>query len=272
MSRKRLDKALVERDVTRSRSQAKELIEDGQVMVNDFPVKKPASEIGPNDTISLVNPDRADWVGRGGRKIQPLLEEGWLEVQDRIFVDVGSSTGGFTQALLRNGARKVYAVDAGEGQLAFELRQDDRVSVHENYNFRYADPNDFQPSPDGFVMDVSFIATRKLVPALNEVLEEDSDGLFLLKPQFEAGSGENVDGVVRDPEVVRRVLDEVMTDWADLGWGAQFLEPAPLQGSSGNQEYFVKVVRGAARTVGSQDVEAAVDAGGNGAQTGGSEP
>lgn len=241
-------------------------------MVNDFPVKKPASQVGPDDTISLVDPERADWVGRGGRKLEPLLDEGRLEVDDRIFVDVGSSTGGFTQALLRHGASKVYAVDAGEGQLAFELRQDDRVSVHENYNFRYADPEDFEPSPDGFVMDVSFIATRKLLPALNEVIAEDADGLVLLKPQFEAGSDENVDGVVRDPDVVRRVLGEVIEDWEERGWGARSIVPAPLQGSSGNQEYFVRVRRGADRRTTERDVETVVDDGGTEPDSGPGEP
>jgi 23S rRNA (cytidine1920-2'-O)/16S rRNA (cytidine1409-2'-O)-methyltransferase len=255
VKRQRLDKALVERGIARSRSQAKDLVEAGEVLVDGFPVKKPASEISDEDSISLVNPDRAEWVGRGGRKIEPILEAGWLSVQDRVFLDVGSSTGGFTQALLRAGVRHVHAVDAGEGQLAFELRQDDRVSVHEQYNFRYADPEDFEPEPAAFVMDVSFISTCKLIPALNEVLPADADGVFLLKPQFEAEADENVDGIVRDPSVLRRVLDDVMTRWNEEGWGATKLAPSPLKGTTGNQEYFVRVERGQPRDVSRDDIQ-----------------
>jgi 23S rRNA (cytidine1920-2'-O)/16S rRNA (cytidine1409-2'-O)-methyltransferase len=239
----RLDKSLVDRDIARSRSQAKELIENGDVLVNGFPVSKPASLVDPNDTLSLLNPEKADWVGRGGRKLYPYLEDGLLSVEGLVCLDVGSSTGGFTQALLKSGAEMVHAVDAGEGQLAYELRCDDRVVVHEQYNFRYADPGDFTPDPDCFVMDVSFISTRKLIPSINEILPEKATGLILVKPQFEAGADENQDGIVKSPEITVRVMKEVVRQWSDAGWHTTDLVPAALQGTGGNQEFFLKLER-----------------------------
>ncbi len=258
MSRVRLDKALVEREISRSRSQAKELIESGEVLVNGMPVSNPASLVDADDTISLVTPERADWVGRGGRKIAPLLEDDWLDVADCVCLDVGSSTGGFTQALLLSEASHVHAVDAGEGQLAYELRQDERVSIHEKYNFRYADSVDFSPDASRFVMDVSFISTLKLIKALNDVLSPDAFGLVLVKPQFEAGPDENNEGIVRDLETITRVLDDVIEGWSQMNWGSDAIRPSPLEGNSGNQEYFVRFSRGSQRRLSTSVIKDAV--------------
>lgn len=261
MNRKRLDKSLVERDISRSRSQAKELIEKGEVLVNGIPVRKPASLVGEDDQLSLVNPERADWVGRGGRKIWSFLDDDWLSVENRVCLDVGSSTGGFTQALIRKGAKLVYAVDVGEGQLAYELRQDERVRVLENYNFRYADPADFDPVPSVFTMDVSFISTILLLESLDEVTSPDTSGLVLLKPQFEAPREENDQGVVRDQDVVEYVLNDVLGSWSDHGWYCDALGPSSLEGPAGNQEYVTRVHKGNLETVSRDEIRAVVRSG-----------
>ncbi|MFB6347518.1 MAG: TlyA family RNA methyltransferase [bacterium] len=258
MSKKRLDKSLVERDVSRSRSQAKELIKKGEVLVNGIPVKKPASLVDADDELSLLNPEKADWVGRGGRKIWPFLESGWLSVEGAVCVDVGSSTGGFTQALIRAGARSVHAVDVGEGQLAFELRQDDRVTVMEDYNFRYADSADFSGSPSFFTMDVSFISTTLLVEPLNEVTRNNSSGFVLIKPQFEADRDENEEGVVKDESVVIRVLQDVLDDWRHGGWYCDALAPSPIEGPSGNLEYVARLHRNETTVLTDTEIESVV--------------
>lgn len=261
MSKKRLDKSLVEREISRSRSQAKELIEKGEVLVNGIPVRKPASLVDSDDQLSLVNPEHADWVGRGGRKIWTFLEDDWMDVEGRVCLDVGSSTGGFTQALIRQGARKVYAVDVGEGQLAYELRQDDRVVVMENVNFRYADASEFDPAPDRFTMDVSFISTRKLLESLNAVCQSNASGMVLIKPQFEADRGENRGGVVSDPDVIVRVLRDVLDAWRESGWYCDALAPSPLEGPSGNQEYVARVRRRELEFLSDNEVQSVVQSG-----------
>lgn len=242
MKRRRLDRVLVERDLARSRSHAKTLIEGDRVLVDGFPAEKPATLVEPDAPIEIRD-DGPSWVGRGGRKLWPFLESGGLSVEGRVCLDVGASTGGFTQALLRAGARRVYAVDVGYGQLAYRLREDERVVVRERCNFRHAGPEEFSPSPSRFTMDVSFISSRKLLPALNQIMTSDGEGVLLIKPQFEAGPEENEQGVVRDPDVLRRVVREVGAAWNREGWGTVTLRPAPLAGREGNQEFLLHVAR-----------------------------
>ncbi len=213
------------------------------MLVDGFPAEKPATRVKPDAPIELRG-DGPSWVGRGARKLWPYLEANGLEVQGHVCLDVGASTGGFTQALLRAGARRVYAVDVGYGQLAYQLREDDRVIVKERCNFRHVDAEDFSPLPSRFTMDVSFISSRKLRPALNRVMRPEAEGVLLLKPQFEAGPDENEEGIVRDPAVRRRVLGEVAEEWNRQGWGTVAIKPAPLTGQEGNQEYLVHVRRG----------------------------
>lgn len=257
MKRQRLDRALVERDLARSRSRAKELIEASRVWVEGMPAEKPATLVEPDSSIE-VRDEGPTWVGRGARKIWPFLESGELSVEGHVCLDVGASTGGFTQALLRAGARRVHAVDVGYGQLAYSLRNDDRVEVHERYNFRHASADDFSPSPSRLTMDVSFISSRKLLPALNDVMRSDAAGLFLLKPQFEAGPDENEGGVVRDPAVVQRVVLEVARAWSEAGWGTIDVRPAPLTGEAGNQEFVLTMVRAEKRLPDEETVRAIV--------------
>ncbi len=256
--RRRLDKALVERDLARSRGQAKRLIDDRKILVNGFPADKPSTLVEHDDHLTVTGDD-PDWVGRGARKIWPLLEAGRIDPEGRVCLDVGSSTGGFTQALLRAGASKVHAVDVGYGQLVTSLRRDDRVRVRERTNFRHADADDFQPTPTVVTMDVSFISVVKLLPALNRVMDEDSSGLILIKPQFEAGPDENVDGIVKDFSVIRRVLLERIDDLAEAGWGVTEVDLSPVPGSEGNREFFFTLQRATEPRVGPSRVDRALE-------------
>lgn len=258
MKPRRLDKLLVERDLARSRARAKTLIEQDRVLVDGFPAEKPATRVKPDAPIELRE-EGPSWVGRGARKLWPYLEAGGLEVEGHVCLDVGASTGGFTQALLRAGARRVHAVDVGYGQLAYNLREDDRVVVRERCNFRHVRGEDFTPPPSRFTMDVSFISSRKLLPALNRVMTPDGEGVLLLKPQFEAGPDENEEGIVRDPGVLRRVLRDVGEGWNREGWGTVTIQPAPLTGQKGNQEYLLHVRRGLDRAPDARTIEASLD-------------
>lgn len=248
MTRQRLDKALVERDIARSRSHAKELIEQDRVLVGGFPASKASTLVEHDDHLELKG-DEYPWVGRGGKKLWPFLESEWIDPTGQVAIDVGASTGGFTQGLLRAGADAVHAVDVGYGQLDYQLREDDRVIVHDRVNFRHANGDDFSSLPSVFTMDVSFISTLKLLDALNNVTTSETEGLCLIKPQFEAGPNENDDGIVHDTDVIKRVLREVVEGWADSGWSLAGIAPAPLTGQEGNQEFVVCFRRGSTRSL-----------------------
>lgn len=238
MKKQRLDKLLVTRDIARSRSRAKELIDNNKIRINGFPANKASSLVDPQDEITRVNPNAFRWVGRGGRKIWPLIEENVLDPEDNVCIDVGSSTGGFTQALLRADAEHVHAVDVGHGQLDYSLRESEMVTVHENYNFRHANADDFKPVPSIFTMDVSFISSEKLIAPLTAVTDDNTEGLLLLKPQFEAGPNKTDRGILKDLEICIEVLKRVTATWHEKGWGIRDIRPSPLTGDKGNQEYF----------------------------------
>lgn len=258
MKRRRLDKALVERNLARSRSHARELIDNNRVLISGFPASKASTLVEHNDHIEIEG-NEYGWVGRGGKKIWPIFEKETWDVEGAVALDVGASTGGFTQALLRAGADRVYAVDVGYGQLDHSLRQDDRVIVRDRYNFRHAQIEDFEPVPSRFVMDVSFISTTKLLDGLNLVMDREAEGWVMVKPQFEAGPEENEEGIVTDPEIVKRVLDEVSKEWEEAGWGAQQIHPAGLTGQEGNREFFLKMVRGSERVLDTDMISRPVD-------------
>ena len=242
MKRRRLDKALVERNLARSRSHARQLIDNDRILIRGFPASKASTLVEHNDHIEIKG-DEYRWVGRGGKKIWPIFEEEQWDVEDSVALDVGASTGGFTQALLRAGATLIHAVDVGYGQLADSLRQDERVIVHDRYNFRHAKSKDFTPVPSIFVMDVSFISTIKLLDGLNRVMTSDAEGWVMVKPQFEAGPSENEEGIIKDSKTIQRVLNEVRDAWEKNDWGAQQILPAGLTGQEGNQEFFLKMDR-----------------------------
>ena len=234
VAKKRLDVLLVERGLAESRAQAQRLIRAGEVRVADQISDKPGMRMATNAEITVQA--RPRFVGRGGEKLEAALAHFELDVGGMVAADVGASTGGFTDCLLQRGARRVYAIDVGYGQLAWRLRNDQRVVVMERTNARYLD--ELPELVDIVTADVSFISLRLILPAALRWLRPDGQVVALIKPQFEAGRREvRKGGVVRDPETHRRVLERILEAASELGLNLRGLMPSPLRGPAGNIEF-----------------------------------
>ncbi|MFQ5554814.1 MAG: TlyA family RNA methyltransferase [Acidimicrobiia bacterium] len=247
MSRRRLDVELVRRKLVESRTAAQRAIGDGRVEVGGIPEPKPATLVDHTNAMRLV-PGDDRFVGRGGRKLDDALVGFAVDVRGRSAVDVGASTGGFTDCLLRHGVRSVAAVDVGYGQLHWSLRTDDRVTVFERTNIRDASPKELGAPFDVVTADLSFIGLRLVAGQLAILGDRDADWLLLVKPQFEAGR-ESVEtgGVVRDPEARAAAVCDVARAFWELGLGAAGVRPSPVPGAkSGNREYVLWLRRDAA--------------------------
>jgi 23S rRNA (cytidine1920-2'-O)/16S rRNA (cytidine1409-2'-O)-methyltransferase len=263
--RLRLDAELVRRGLARSRDHAASLIADGRVTVSGARATKPATGV-TTDVAIVVREDETtpDYVSRGGHKLAGALaafEPLGLSVQGRRCLDAGASTGGFTDVLLRAGAARVLAVDVGYGQLAWSLRQDPRVEVHDRTNVRELGAATVGDPVDVVVGDLSFISLRLVLDALTGVTRDDGDLVLMVKPQFEVGKDRvGKGGVVREPALRAEAVREVVAAAAERGWGAWAVATSPLPGPSGNVEYFVWLRRGPSR-VSEADIEAQVTAG-----------
>lgn len=241
----RLDQALVERGLCASREKAQRLIMAGQVRVNGHPARKASDTVRVHDTVELLAPEK--YVSRGGLKLEHGLQHFGLDVAGATAIDLGASTGGFTDCLLQAGAARVYAVDVGHGQLAWRLRQDTRVVVMDKTNARNLTPRSFPAGSvpvDVVVADCSFISLTKILPAALGLLRPGGRLLALIKPQFEAGKAE-VDrgaGVITDPLVHQRVLRE-MQDFVSAIDGARWLgvTQSPVLGPAGNKEFLALI-------------------------------
>ena len=240
MTRQRLDLALVRTGLARSRSHAAELVGAGRVHVDGTPVSKVALPVGPEQRVDVA--PGTDHVSRAGRKLAGALDSLaslGLAVENRIVLDAGASTGGFTEELLRRGAQLVHAVDVGHDQLAEPLRTDPRVLVREGLNVRYLATGDLTPAPDLVVADLSFISLRLVLGPLAAVATAGSDQLLLIKPQFEVGRDRlGSGGVVRDAEARRTAVDAVLGEAESLGWVLHDVRESVLPGPSGNIEFF----------------------------------
>lgn len=239
--RQRLDAAVVQRGLAETRARAQALILGGGVTVDGQAVNKPATPVAPDAVIELVIPP-LPYASRGGLKLRHALERFRLQVRNAVAIDVGASTGGFTDVLLEAGAARVYAIDVGYGQLAWRLRNDPRVVVMERTNIRAVES---LPEPaDLAVIDVSFISLRLVLPRVAALLRSDGEAVALVKPQFEAGR-ERVGkkGVVRDPEVWREVLTRVLTFAEDTGWRVRGVARSPILGPAGNVEFLAHLSR-----------------------------
>lgn len=241
----RLDQALVDRGLCESREKAKRLILAGQALINGQPANKASDKVRDEDAIALKTTEK--FVSRGGFKIEHALEHFGISVEGITAIDMGASTGGFTDCLLQRGAAKVFAVDVGRGQLAWKLRQDPRVVVMEKTNARTltrdAFDGDFEPV-DLVVIDCSFISLRKLLPAAVALLRPSGSIAALIKPQFEAGKAEadKGAGVIRDPEVHERVIAELsafVDELPDAEWKG--CTESPLHGPAGNKEFLTHI-------------------------------
>lgn len=237
MKGKRLDQRLFELGLAESREKAKATIMSGIVYVNGQKSDKPGTQVS-DDAEIVVRGNACPYVSRGGFKLAKALEVFPVEPAGKVCIDCGASTGGFTDVLLKNGAAKVYAVDVGYGQLAWQLRQDSRVVVMERTNARALTPDMFPESMNLGVMDVSFISIRLILPALHGLLKPGGEVVCLIKPQFEAGKADvGKKGVVRDKAVHERVLREMCEFFPTAGYTLLGLDYSPIRGPEGNIEY-----------------------------------
>jgi 23S rRNA (cytidine1920-2'-O)/16S rRNA (cytidine1409-2'-O)-methyltransferase len=240
MKRERIDKLLVERGLAESRTRAQALVMAGVVIAGGRRVEKPSETYEPDTPLRVRGADdrAARYVGRGGLKLEAALDAFGLDARDAVCLDVGASTGGFTDCLLQRGARRVVAVDVGHNQLDYRLRTDSRVEAREGVNARHLAPGDFAERFDLVVMDVSFISATKVLPALVPLVKEGGALVVLVKPQFEVGRGEvGKGGVVRDPLQHARVVAEVNAAAEASGLVARGVVDSPILGAEGNKEF-----------------------------------
>ena len=235
--RQRLDQVLLDRNLAESREKARALILSGNVLVNGQKVDKAGHAVDPDSAIQML--ERPKYVSRGGVKLEAALEHFQIEVTGKICLDIGSSTGGFTDCMLQHGAARVYAIDVGTGQLDWKLRNDPRVIVQEQVNARYLSHDQVPEPVDVAVCDVSFISVTMILPALPGLLADQGEMIILVKPQFElerrqVGKG----GIVRDPELHRLACAKIQAAVAELGFHSDII-PSPILGAEGNREFLL---------------------------------
>jgi len=240
VKRERIDKLLVERGLAETRTKAQAMVMAGVVLVDEQRVEKPSQQFHTNSSIRIKGGDdpTSRYVGRGGLKLEAALREFQIDVTGLTCLDVGASTGGFTDCLLQNGAQKVFAIDVGHNQIDWRLRNDTRVEVREGINARFLKSEDFSQKFDLAVMDVSFISATKVLPAIVPLLVDGGSIITLIKPQFEVGRGEvGSGGVVRDAAKRARAVAEVNEAARALGLQVVKVIESPIQGAEGNVEF-----------------------------------
>ncbi|MGG3519163.1 TlyA family RNA methyltransferase [Bacillus pseudomycoides] len=240
VKKERVDVLLVERGLIETREKAKRAVMAGLVYANEMRLDKPGEKI-PQDTPITVKGQVMPYVSRGGYKLEKALETFHLDLQDKIMLDIGSSTGGFTDCALQNGAKLSYALDVGYNQLAWKLRQDERVVVMERTNFRYVTPADLERGLPQFAsIDVSFISLKLILPVLKTILTPNGDVAALIKPQFEAGREQvGKKGIVRDRKVHEAVVEMIVDFAIKEGYDVENLTFSPITGGDGNIEFLV---------------------------------
>ena len=237
----RADMLLVAQGLSPSRQKAKEIILSSSAFANGVAIKKPSQEI-PEDALLTVNPNALSlrYVGRGGLKLEGAVKSFGLTLENKVCMDIGASTGGFTDCLLQNGAQRVYAVDVGHGQLAEKLLKDTRVINLEGTNIRELTEELVPEKVDFVCSDVSFISLSYVFPVAYHFLKSNGQAVFLIKPQFEVGKqdvGKN--GIVKDPKVHDRVLQKILANCTQVGFSVYGLIPSPIRGGDGNIEYLL---------------------------------
>lgn len=237
--KERLDLLLVNRGLAPSREKAKLMVMEGNVFVDGQREDK-AGSFFPSDCKVEIHGKPLKYVSRGGLKLEKAIAQFGISLHGKVCMDIGASTGGFTDCMLQNGAVKVFAVDVGHGQLAWKLRQDERVICMERTNIRYVQPEDIEERIDFASVDVSFISLTKVLPPVRQLLKEDAQMVCLIKPQFEAGREKvGKKGVVRDAKVHLEVIEKVMVYAVSLGFEVLNLEFSPVKGPEGNIEYLL---------------------------------
>ena len=254
MAKRRLDVAIMELGLAESRQKAQALIMAGEVYVNGQKQLKAGASLGDDDTVEVRTKHLLRYVSRGGLKLEKAMSLWPIDLQNKICADIGASTGGFTDCMLQNGAKLVYAVDVGYNQLDWKLRIHPQVVCMERTNARYLTAEHIPESLDFFSVDVSFISLNLILPALRPLMGEEGQAVCLVKPQFEAGKG-NVGkkGVVRDLQVHREVIGKII-DFADLaGFAALHLDYSPVRGPEGNIEYLLHLEKMAPAPEGTEE-------------------
>ena len=238
----RLDSELVARGIARSRERAKEMIAAGNVTVNGMTAKKASDNVNENDDIRSCEQEK--YVGRGALKLEKAAEEFGLDLTGKVCLDIGASTGGFTDLMLKKGASHVFAVDVGHGQLAEALCRDERVTNMEGTDIRNITAEDIGGQVDFICVDVSFISLTKILPKVHELLKDGASASVLIKPQFEAGKHDiGKRGIVKDRKVHIRVLGEIDSFASSIGFICEKYTFSPVKGGSGNIEYLVKLCK-----------------------------
>jgi len=240
MKKERIDVLVVEKGLAETREKAKRTIMAGLVLADGERIDKPGTKVNVDTKLTLKG-QVMPYVSRGGLKFKRAIEVFSFDLNDKIVLDIGSSTGGFTDCALQEGAKLVYALDVGYNQLAWKLRQDDRVLVMERTNFRYSSIDDFKSGrPDFATIDVSFISLKLILPVLKEILTETGDVSALIKPQFEAGREEvGKKGIIRDKKVHLKVVKKIVEFSEQIGFSVHGLAPSPIRGGEGNIEFLI---------------------------------
>lgn len=240
MKKQRIDLLLMDKGYFDSREKAKRAIMAGLVFSGNERIDKPGMKIDPELPI-IVKQQGSRYVGRGGLKMEKALSVFHVMTEGQIVLDIGASTGGFTDCCLQSGAQLVYALDVGYNQLAWKLRNDERVIVMERTNFRYAKPEDFTKGfPTFAAIDVSFISLKYIFPALSDILQQQGEGVALIKPQFEAGRAEvGKKGIVRDAHIHERVISDIVSFAQSQGFSPRQLSFSPVTGGGGNIEFLL---------------------------------
>ncbi|GAB6182887.1 TlyA family RNA methyltransferase [Thermodesulfovibrio hydrogeniphilus] len=238
----RLDQLIYQRGITESREKARALILEGKIIVNGNKIEKPGTLVDENSEINLCG-EILPYVSRGGLKLEAAIEEFNVDVKEKVCLDVGASTGGFTDCLLQHGAKKVYAVDVGYGQLAWKLRTDPRVIPIEKTNIRYMPKEKVPEAVDIATVDVSFISLKLVIPKVLEFLKENGEIIALIKPQFEVGKDEvEHGGVIKSPEKRTRVVEDMKKFFESIGLKVIGVIESPIKGQKGNIEYLIYAI------------------------------
>ena len=239
----RIDVYLSNSGMVSSRTEAKRFIDEGAVSVNGVIIKKASFDVDGNEDI-LVDKSVKEFVSRGGIKLKNAIMQFKVDVKNKLCIDIGASSGGFTDCLLQFGAKHVIAVDSGSGQLADTIRNDARVTVFENYNARYMKPGDFEYIPELAVMDVSFISATYIIPAIFDILKDGGDFICLIKPQFEVGrSGLGKGGIVKDSKVRDSAVKKVTEFARSVGFDVKEIVQSSIKGGDGNIEFLTHFVK-----------------------------
>ncbi|MEW6188389.1 MAG: TlyA family RNA methyltransferase [Thermodesulfobacteriota bacterium] len=242
MRKIRVDRLLVEKGLAPSHEKARALVYAGVVRAGKIVVEKPGKAVDPGLSLE-VDTAPHPFVSRGGVKLEKALAEFEVEVLGRVALDIGASSGGFTHCLLLRGIKRVYAVDVGYGQLAWEIRQDPRVKVMERVNARYLTPGDIGETVDILVVDASFISLKLIIPPLLPLVKGEGEIIALIKPQFEVGKGKvGKGGVVRSEEDHLKVIEDLSLFFKERGLKVMGITESPIQGAKGNREFFIYLI------------------------------